>query len=252
MSEPFYVVIPARYQSTRFPGKLLKDLGGKTVLERVYHQACLANPQDIWIAADHEEIAAEARAFGANVVMTKPNHETGTDRIAEVVEQLNLPKEAVIVNVQGDEPFISPKLIAQVAHPNALAHASISTLCWPVSSREDYENPNVVKVVRNHLNQALYFSRSPIPMFRDGDVTLSQVFRHIGLYAYRAAFLLDYVCWPVSALESYECLEQLRVLWQGHCIQVEEACVKPMQDINTPEDLERARALFEKERMFLR
>ncbi len=245
MSEPFYVVIPARYQSTRFPGKLLKDLGGKTVLERVYHQACLASPQDIWIAADHEEIAAEALRFGANVVMTKPNHETGTDRIAEVVEKLSLPKDAVIVNVQGDEPFIDPALIAQVAHPKALAHASISTLCWPVSSREDYENPHVVKVVRNHLNQALYFSRSPIPMFRDGEIILSQVFRHIGLYAYRASFLLDYVRWPVCALESYECLEQLRVLWQGHCIQVEEACVKPMQDINTPEDLERARGLIE-------
>jgi 3-deoxy-manno-octulosonate cytidylyltransferase (CMP-KDO synthetase) len=244
MSESFYVVIPARYGSTRFPGKLLKDLGGKTVLERVYHQACAAFPKNIWIAADHDEIAREGARLGANVVMTSPHHQTGTDRIAETIEKLGLADDAIIVNVQGDEPFISPDLIRQVASPTALVQASMSTLCWPISSKEDYENPHVVKVVRNRLNHALYFSRSPIPMFRDGAPVWSQIFRHIGLYAYRAKFLLDYVRWPVCPLESYECLEQLRVLWQGHLIQVEEACVPPMQDINTPEDLDRARVFI--------
>lgn len=242
MTQSFYVVIPARYHSTRFPGKLLKDLGGKSVLERVYNQACLANPKEVWIATDHEEVASHARHLGASVVMTKSEHQTGTDRIAEAVAQLGLPKNAVIVNVQGDEPFIAPELIQQVARPEALVRSSISTLCWPVSSMEEYRSPHVVKVVRNHLNQALYFSRSPIPMFREGSVELSQVFRHIGLYAYRVQFLLDYVDWPECAIESFECLEQLRVLWRGHAIQVEQACVPPTQDINTPEDLDRARA----------
>ena len=244
MSQSFYVMIPARYQSTRFPGKLLKDLGGNTVLERVYRQACQANPQDIFIATDHEHIATEALRLGAKVVMTKPEHESGTDRIAEVVEKMHLPDDALIVNVQGDEPFISPALIQQVAHAQTLTQASMSTLCWPVSSLEEYESPHVVKVVRNSLNQALYFSRSPIPVFRDREVLLSQVFRHIGIYAYRARFLLDYVRWPICALESYECLEQLRILWMGHTIHIEEACLKPMQDINTPEDLDRARTFF--------
>lgn len=245
MSSSFYVVIPARFNSTRFPGKLLQYLGGKTVLEHVYQSACAANPHEIFIATDDARISAEAARFGARVVMTQSHHQTGTDRIAEAVETLQLAPESIVVNVQGDEPFIAPELIRQVADSNAFLHASISTLCAPLSSLSDYENPHVVKVVRNCFNQALYFSRSPIPFFRDDDVSLSKVYRHIGLYAYRAKFLLEYVGWPASPLESFECLEQLRVLWHGHRIQVEEACVSPIQDINTPEDLENARKILE-------
>lgn len=246
MTNSFYVVIPARFNSTRFPGKLLQDLGGKTVLEHVYRSACAANPRAIFVATDDARIATEAISFGAEVVMTKSDHQTGTDRIAEVVQTLQLDPESIVVNVQGDEPFIAPQLIRQVADSNAFLHASISTLCAPLSSPHDYENPHVVKVVRNRFNQALYFSRSPVPFFRDGAVLHSKVYRHIGLYAYRAQFLLEYVSWPVSDLESFECLEQLRVLWYGHRIQVEEACVSPKQDINTPEDLEYARKILAK------
>jgi 3-deoxy-manno-octulosonate cytidylyltransferase (CMP-KDO synthetase) len=238
----FHVVIPARYQSTRLPGKLLMDLGGKTVLERVYRQALEAMPSSVIIATDHADIATKAKSWGARVVMTSPRHESGTDRIAEVIEVLGLKSNDVIVNVQGDEPFISPKLIHQVANTLMSSVAPMATLCWPLESIEDYMNPNVVKVVRNCHHHALYFSRSAIPAFRDSSPQLTHVFRHIGIYAYRASFLLDFVQWPVCALESIEALEQLRVLWSGHAIHVETACVAPRQDINTADDLERARS----------
>jgi 3-deoxy-manno-octulosonate cytidylyltransferase (CMP-KDO synthetase) len=237
MNTNFHVIIPARYQSTRFPGKLLKDLNGLTVIERVYKQALLAKPQTIVIATDNDSIANHARNFGAQVVMTLPTHQTGTDRIAEVVAKGNYAADDVIVNVQGDEPFISPQLIQQVAEGLTRTHAPMSTLCWPINSLEMLRNPNVVKVVRTRDNHALYFSRSAIPAHRDNAQSYEQTFRHIGLYAYRAAFLLDYVSWPVCELETHEALEQLRVLWSGFAIRVDEACVEPLQDINTMEDL---------------
>ena len=237
MTVDVHVIIPARYQSTRFPGKLLQDLDGMTVLQRVYRQAQLAQPKTITIATDHEEIAHHARGFGAQVVMTLPTHETGTDRIAEVVAKGHFAADDIIVNVQGDEPFIAPQLIIQVAQGLVQTKAPISTLCWPVNSLEQLKNPNVVKVVRSKDNHALYFSRSPIPAHRDDPQSYANTYRHIGLYAYRAAFLLDYVSWPVCELEEHEALEQLRVLWSGYAIKVDEACVEPLQDINTAEDL---------------
>ncbi len=239
MKTNFHVIIPARYESTRFPGKLLMDLNGVSVIERVYRQALLANPLSIIIATDHEGIASHARDFGAQVEMTLPSHQTGTDRIAEVVARGSFSADDIIVNVQGDEPFIAPQLITQVAQSLALSHApaSMSTLCWPISSLEMLNNPNVVKVVRTRDNHALYFSRSPIPAHRDNNTSFSNTFRHIGLYAYRASFLLDFVSWPVCELEVDEALEQLRALWSGVAIHVDEACVEPLQDINTHEDL---------------
>lgn len=237
MSCDFHVIIPARYQSTRLPGKLLMDLKGQTVIERVYRQALRANPTSITIATDNAEIFEHATAFGANVVMTAATHQTGTDRIAEVVTQLALASDAIIVNVQGDEPLIAPELITQVAQSLADSTAPMATLCWPLDEPAQYTNPNVVKVVRDCNNNALYFSRSPIPAYRDTAVSCPDVYRHIGLYAYRAAFLLEIVSWPVSALERVEALEQLRVLWAGYTIKVDEACVKPLQDINTADDL---------------
>lgn len=239
-----HVIIPARYQSTRFPGKLLHDLNGQTVIERVYRQAQLALPQTITIATDHEEIAEHARAFGAQVVMTQASHQTGTDRIAEVVAKGQFAVDDIIVNVQGDEPFIAPQLIAQVAQCLTQSDAPMSTLCWPIASLEMLKNPNVVKVVRSHDDHALYFSRSPIPAHRDDVQSYAQTYRHIGLYAYRAAFLLDYVSWPVCDLEQHEALEQLRVLWSGYAIKVADACIEPLQDINTKEDLVVARDLL--------
>ncbi|BCA94776.1 3-deoxy-manno-octulosonate cytidylyltransferase [Legionella antarctica] len=232
-----HVIIPARYQSTRFPGKLLHDMNGQTVIERVYRQAQLATPKTITIATDHEAIASHARSFGAQVMMTLPTHQTGTDRIAEVVAKGNFAADDIIVNVQGDEPFIAPQLIKQVAQGLTQTQAPMSTLCWPISSMEMLNNPNVVKVVRSRDNHALYFSRSPIPAHRDEGQSYAQTYRHIGLYAYRAAFLLDYVSWPVCELEEHEALEQLRVLWSGFAIKVDDACVEPLQDINTNEDL---------------
>lgn len=244
MSINVHVIIPARYHSTRFPGKLLKELNGLTVIERVYKQAQLAHPQSITIATDHESIASHARNFGAKVVMTLPSHQTGTDRIAEVVAKGQFAADDIIVNVQGDEPFISPELIIQVAQALTETQAPMSTLCWPINNLEMLNNPNVVKVVRSGDNHALYFSRSPIPAHRDDVQSYAQTFRHVGLYAYRASFLLDYVSWPVCELEEHEALEQLRVLWSGYAIKVDEACVEPLQDINTKEDLALAQQLL--------
>ena len=244
MTTNVHVIIPARYESTRFPGKLLKELNGLTVIERVYRQALLAKPKSITIATDNELIANHARNFGAQVVMTLPTHQTGTDRIAEVVAKGHFAGDDIIVNVQGDEPFIPPQLINQVAQSLAQSKAPMSTLCWPINSLEMRNNPNVVKVVRSHDNHALYFSRSPIPAHRDDAQSLAQTYRHVGLYAYRASFLLDYVSWPVCELEAFEALEQLRVLWSGYSIKVDIACVEPSQDINTLEDLVLAQNLL--------
>ena len=237
MNVNFHVIIPARYQSTRLPGKLVMELNGCSILERVYNQALLAKPTSVTIATDHEAIFKLASSFGAPVVMTDVTHQSGTDRIAEVVSKAKFTPQDIIVNVQGDEPLIAPELISQVAESLASGVASMATLCWPVEDIEMSNNPNVVKVVRDCNNNALYFSRSPIPFDRDRVDSIKNVFRHIGLYAYRAAFLLDIVKWPVCELEGKEALEQLRVLWAGHKIRVEEACVRPLQDINTAEDL---------------
>ncbi len=241
MSCDFHVIIPARFQSSRLPGKLLMDLQGQTVIERVYRQALKANPKSITIATDNQAIVDAATGFGAQVVMTATTHQTGTDRIAEAVKQLRFSAADIIVNVQGDEPLIAPELITQVAESLASTDSPMATLCWPVEDEALCANPNVVKVVRDCNNNALYFSRSPIPANRDQPLSRRNVFRHIGLYAYRAAFLLEVVTWPVCELETIEALEQLRVLWAGYNIKVDEACVRPLQDINTAEDLISAR-----------
>lgn len=243
MSCNFHVIIPARYQSSRLPGKLLMDLNGKTVIERVYRQALQAKPRSITIATDDVAIFNAATAFGANVIMTAVTHQSGTDRIAEAVHIMGFSPRDIIVNVQGDEPLIAPALISQVANSLAHSEAPMATLCWPIEQDVMCANPNVVKVVRDCHNNALYFSRSPIPANRDQPLSAQNVFRHIGLYAYRASFLLDIVTWPVCALETLEALEQLRVLWAGYTIKVDEACVRPLQDINTADDLVAARSI---------
>lgn len=243
MSDDFHVIIPARYQSTRFPGKLLMELNGITVLERVYRQALLANPASVTIATDNQAIFDVAQGFGALVEMTSMHHQSGTDRIAEVVARRNLAPDAIIVNVQGDEPLINPALIKQVAASLNKTTASMATLCWPIENEAMRQNPNVVKVVRDKDEHALYFSRSAIPACRENENACKLTFRHIGLYAYRADFLVDIVNLPVCELEESEALEQLRVLWAGYKIKVELACTKPLQDINTLDDLQAARAL---------
>lgn len=244
MSVDFHVIIPARYESTRFPGKLLADLNGQSVVERVYRQALLAKPKTVTVATDSTLIAEHAQHFGANVVMTLASHETGTDRLAEVISKGHFSREDIVVNVQGDEPFIAPELITQVAQGLNVSSAPMATLCWPINSLEQLHNPNVVKVVRAKNNHALYFSRSAIPVHRDNPQSFERTYRHIGLYAYRAGFLLEYVALPVCALERDEALEQLRVLWNGEALLVEEACIEPLQDINTKEDLVRAQQML--------
>ena len=244
MSADFHVIIPARYQSTRLPGKLLMELHGSTVLERVYRQVQQAQPKSVTIATDSEVIFEKATCFGAHVVMTATTHQSGTDRIAEVVANQSFGLDEIIVNVQGDEPLIDPALISQVAQSLAADSVPMATLCWPMDDEASRNNPNVVKVVRDINNHALYFSRAPIPFHREGSSRKNVMYRHIGLYAYRAAFLLEIVQWPVCELEAVEALEQLRVLWAGYKIKVDEACVPPMQDINTAEDLVRAQRLL--------
>lgn len=243
MSPEFHIIIPARYQSSRLPGKLLMDIRGQTVLERVYRQAAQAGAASITIATDHAEIIRLCEQIGVDCFFSEIPHQSGTDRIAEVVREKQFSDQAIIVNVQGDEPFIPVALIQQAALLLAENPEPVATLCYPIENRVDFINPNVVKVVRDQADRALYFSRAPIPVNRDDPDILVEAYRHIGLYAYRAGFLLDYVTWPSCALERGECLEQLRVLWAGHAIRVGTACEAPRQDINTAEDLANARSL---------
>jgi len=240
----FVVVIPARYASSRLPGKPLADIAGLTMIERVYRQATQSGATRVLVATDDERVAAEVRRFGGEVCMTAASHNSGTERLAEVVTKLALTPETIVVNVQGDEPFIPPAIIAQVADNLAAQQkARMATLAVPLTGLAEVNNPNVVKVVTDQQGYALYFSRAAIPFDRDSTFTaqIAEYYRrHIGLYAYRAGFILDYVSWPGSMLEQIEALEQLRVLWQGEAIHVATALQVPAVGVDTPEDLARA------------
>lgn len=245
MSIKFHIIVPARLASSRLPGKLLLDIAGKTVIERVCLQALQSHPATLVVATDSMQIYEHVNAIGVKVVLTSASHASGTDRIAEVVGKLDYHPDDIIVNLQGDEPFIDRRLIIQVAA--CLANnqdLSMATLCWPIFDTELLNNPHVVKVVRDRFNFALYFSRQAIPAWRDKPVLQLQRYkflRHIGIYAYRAAFLLELVQIPPCDLELLESLEQLRVLWMGHKIYVDDATVAPTYDINTAQDLQLAR-----------
>ena len=207
----------------------------------------LSGASRVVVATDDSRVEAAAQAFGAEVVMTSAAHNSGTERLAEVVERLGLTAEQVVVNVQGDEPFIPPLIIRQVAQNLAAQQkAQMATLAVPLMDAAEIANPNIVKVVSDKHGYALYFSRSVIPFDRDGTFQAelaSHYRRHIGIYAYRAGFIRDYVSWPVSELEQIECLEQLRVLWQGEAIHVDTALEVPALGVDTPADLEKARAV---------
>ncbi len=249
----FIVIIPARYASTRLPGKPLLDIAGKPMIQRVFEQACLSEADRVVIATDDERIAECARGFGAHVVMTSADHPSGTDRLEEVVTQLELDDDQVVVNVQGDEPLIPPAIINQVA-ANLASHpeAGIATLCERIHDIDHVFNPNVVKVVFNDRGFANYFSRAPIPWareaFKSGATKVmpngTEYFRHIGMYAYRVAFLKNYVNWLPGMAEQAESLEQLRALSNGVSIHIEEAKVAPPAGVDTQEDLERLRGLL--------
>lgn len=250
----FHVIIPARYASQRLPGKPLLDIVGKPMIQRVYEQALLSRASSVTVATDDERILAAVTAFGGNVQMTSAAHETGTDRLAEVARQLALADDAVVVNVQGDEPLIPPTVINQVADNLWMSGAAMATLSEPVVESAQVFNPNVVKVVVNAQGMALYFSRAPIPWVRqsygngDGELPAGGVVqRHIGLYAYRVAFLSRYVGWAPCPLEQLESLEQLRALWHGERIHVAQAVETPPGGVDTEADLASVRRWLEAE-----
>ena len=242
MTGPFSIIIPARYASTRLPGKPLLEIKGKPLLQHVFESASQTHAKSITVATDDGRIKACAESFGAAVVMTSNKHESGTDRIAEAARQLNMDDDEIIVNLQGDEYGLPVALIEQVAtclfqNPEK----QVATLCEVITSIDDYLDPNNVKVVFDKNNTALYFSRSPIPMNRSGGLPES-VYRHIGLYAYRAGYLQQFTQLPVCALEQTEALEQLRVLYNGGKIHIEIAVDKTGIGIDSEKDLEAARA----------
>jgi 3-deoxy-manno-octulosonate cytidylyltransferase (CMP-KDO synthetase) len=248
----FTVVIPARFGSTRLPGKPLLDIGGRPMVQRVWEQASESAAKRVVIATDDARILQAAQGFGAEVLMTSPQHPSGTDRLQEVAEQLGLPEDHVVVNVQGDEPMIPPAVIDQVAanlhgHPGA----GIATLCEAIETWDDLCSPDVVKVVCDSKGMALYFSRAVIPWPRDGGPRQSgpitgggQWLRHIGIYAYRTGFLTRFVGWPPAPLERLESLEQLRALHNGVDIHVDIACRAVPPGIDTEVDLAAARRLL--------
>ncbi|MFG6159742.1 3-deoxy-manno-octulosonate cytidylyltransferase [Halomonas sp. 1390] len=249
--DAFIAVIPARHASSRLPGKPLAEIAGEPMVAHVWRRAGESRAARVVVATDDERIRDVLEPLGAEVVMTRDDHPSGTDRLAEVAEHLGLADDAVLVNVQGDEPLIPPVLIDQVAarlfdDPEA----SIATLAEPISDVETLFNPNAVKVVRALSGRALYFSRAPIPWDRDAFARRPELLetdawlRHIGLYAYRAGFLADYRDWPPSPLERLEQLEQLRALHHGHAIQVALARVPHPAGVDTEADLARVRELL--------
>ncbi|MBY7785832.1 3-deoxy-manno-octulosonate cytidylyltransferase [Vibrio fluvialis] len=243
----FTVVIPARYQSTRLPGKPLADIAGKPMVQWVYEQAMQAGAERVIIATDDARVEQAVLAFGGTVCMTSPDHQSGTERLAEVVKLMGIEDDHIIVNVQGDEPLIPPSIIRQVADNLAASQAPMATLAVEISHEDEVFNPNAVKVVTDKDGYALYFSRATIPWDRDNfakDKTVVQpLMRHIGIYSYRAGFINTYIQWPASQLEKIECLEQLRVLWYGEKIHVAVALEAPPAGVDTPEDLDAVRRI---------
>ncbi|EEY38220.1 3-deoxy-manno-octulosonate cytidylyltransferase [Vibrio mimicus] len=248
----FTVVIPARYQSTRLPGKPLADIGGKPMIQWVYEQAMQAGADRVIVATDDKRVEQAVQAFGGVVCMTSPDHQSGTERLAEVVEKMAIPADHIVVNVQGDEPLIPPVIIRQVADNLAACSAPMATLAVEIEDEAEVFNPNAVKVITDKNGYALYFSRATIPWDRDNfakvDRSIAQpLLRHIGIYAYRAGFINTYLHWQPSQLEKIECLEQLRVLWHGEKIHVAVALEAPPAGVDTPEDLEVVRQFIAKQ-----
>jgi len=256
----FSVLIPARMASSRLPGKPLADIAGLPMVVRVAQRAKLSNAAQVVVAADDERIVAACAAHGVQTLLTRQDHFSGSDRLAQACQLLGLSHEAVVVNVQGDEPLIEPTLIDRVAQLLIdRPEASMSTAAHAITLLDDFCNPNVVKVVTDARQMALYFSRAPIPWWRDGQSAASGLgkdhepfsqlpspspLRHVGIYAYRAGFLAQFPQLPPAPIEQLESLEQLRALWHGHRIAVHITDLPPGMGVDTPEDLERVRALL--------
>ncbi|MEE4245939.1 MAG: 3-deoxy-manno-octulosonate cytidylyltransferase [Kangiellaceae bacterium] len=240
----FYVVIPARYDSSRLPGKPLADIAGLSMIQRVIRQAQKSDAIEVIVATDDQRIVKHVESIDGQAVMTSRSHQSGTDRINEVCKALKLADDAVVVNVQGDEPFIPPQVINQVAGLLDQQDKVMATLCTPIKSIRDIKDPNVVKVVTSNNNNALYFSRSAIPFDRDAGVSNpAQIYlRHLGIYAYRVSFLAKYATFSESSLEHVEKLEQLRVLENGYAIAIDVAECNVPAGVDTAEDLVKAQS----------
>ncbi len=252
----FTVVIPARYASTRLPGKMLADIAGKPMVVHVAERARASGASEVIVATDHQDIAKAVTHHGHAVAMTRADHASGTDRIAEVAAQRRYSEQSIVVNVQGDEPMIDPALIRSVAEQLAgHADAAIATACCRLDDAADLANPNVVKVALDRNGYALYFSRAPIPYARDAFAHGIQsipaglpAYRHVGIYAYRASFLAAYARLAPAPLERFEALEQLRALWHGYRISVALTGAALHAGVDTQADLDRVRALLQEER----
>ncbi|KVW94410.1 3-deoxy-manno-octulosonate cytidylyltransferase [Thiobacillus denitrificans] len=247
----FRVVIPARYASSRLPGKPLADIGGQPMVLRVLERALQAGAESVVVATDDARVQQAVEAAGYQALMTSPDHQSGTERLVEVAETLGWADDTLVVNVQGDEPLIDPALIREAARQLVLHDdAVMATLAHPIHDHADFMNPNVVKVVADEAGYALYFSRAPIPWPRDAFAAQQAMphelgaLRHIGLYAYRVGFLRTYASLISSPLERYEMLEQLRVLGHGYRISLGITPIAPAPGVDTPEDLARVRGLF--------
>lgn len=245
----FVAIIPARFASTRLPGKPLVDIHGKPMVVHVMERALESGADRVIVATDHQQVADAVSAAGGEVCMTRADHQSGTERLAEVIDRYQFADETIIVNVQGDEPMIPPVIVRQVAENLAKSEAGMATLAVPITTAEEAFNPNAVKVVRDARGYALYFSRAAIPWDRERFATsrdtIGETFlRHIGIYGYRAGFIRRYVSWEPSPLEHIELLEQLRVLWYSEKIHVDVARAIPSVGVDTQEDLERVRAVM--------
>lgn len=245
----FKVVIPARYASSRLPGKPLLKIAGKPMIQHVVQQAQASGADEVIVATDDSRIADVVRGFGGQVCMTGVQHESGTDRLAEVCELQGWSSDAVVVNVQGDEPLMPVAAIRQAADMLlGDSSADISTLCAKIDSATEVQDPNIVKVVRNVSNRALYFSRAPIPFERDvenSNWSLEPVRRHIGLYGYRVGVLKRFSALGPCELELREKLEQLRAMWHGMAIQCDDAVELPGPGVDTPQDLQKVELLMQ-------
>lgn len=250
----FTVIIPARYASSRLPGKPLADIHGKPMIIRVMEQAKKSSANRVIIATDNQQVFDVVKSYNGEVILTSDKHNSGTERLAEVINSYKFADDEVIVNVQGDEPLIPPVIIDQVAENLVKFKTGMATLAVPIDSVEEAFNTGAVKVVTDKDGYALYFSRATIPWERDRFANLNEqgkvdqigdfYLRHIGIYAYRAGFIRQYIKWAPSALESIEMLEQLRVLWYGEKIHVAVAKQPPAIGVDTQEDLEKVRTLF--------
>jgi 3-deoxy-manno-octulosonate cytidylyltransferase (CMP-KDO synthetase) len=252
LPQGFTVVIPARLASSRLPNKPLADIAGLPMVVRVAQRAMLSQASQVVVAADDPRIVQACQAHGIQALLTRQDHVSGSDRLAEACERLGLPADAVVVNVQGDEPLMAPALINEVARVlTERPEASMSTAAHAIASLADFTNPNVVKVVMDARQMALYFSRAPIPWWRDGQqdggfkaLPNPAPLRHIGIYGYRAGFLALFPTLPPAPVETMESLEQLRALWHGHRIAVHVTHEAPGPGVDTPEDLARVQALL--------